>query len=67
MTWTWRLPAIVSSRLASPALTDEGQLLRLLEMVDLGGEIVPPERDAEQEFHPRHDAVTIADAETDLD
>jgi hypothetical protein len=27
-------------------------------------EIVPPQRDAEQELHPGHDAVAIADAET---
>ncbi len=32
-------------------------------MVDLGGQIVPAQRHAEQEPHPRHDAVTIADGE----
>src|SRR5215472_18794093 len=41
----------------------EGQPLRLLAVVDLGREIVPPQRDAEQELHPAHDAVAIADAE----
>src|SRR3989440_4896757 len=43
------------------------QLLRLLEVVDLGGEIVPPQRDAEQKPHPRHDPVAIADAQPALD
>ena len=28
------------------------QLLRLLEVIDLGGEIVPPQRDAEQKPPP---------------
>src|SRR5215472_15682755 len=36
-------------------------------MVDLGCQIVPPQRDAEQELHPGHDPVAIADAETALD
>src|SRR5438874_2968798 len=43
------------------------QLLRLLEVVDLGGKIVPPQRDAEQKPHPRHDPVAIADAQPALD
>src|SRR5215831_12397333 len=43
------------------------ELLRLLEVVDLGGEIVPPQRDAEQKPHPRHDPVAIADAQPALD
>ena len=42
---------------------DERQLLLLLEVVDLGRQIVPPQRDAKQELHPGHDAV--ADAEID--
>jgi hypothetical protein len=33
----------------------------------LSGEIVPPERHTQQEPHPGHDAVTIADAEPVLD
>ena len=41
---------------------DQRQLLRLLDVVDLGREIVPPQRDAEQESHPRHGAIAIADA-----
>jgi hypothetical protein len=45
----------------------EGQLLRLFEVVDLGCEIVPPQRDAEQEPHSGHDPVTIADAVTSFD
>src|SRR6185295_4942713 len=43
------------------------QLLRLLEVVDLGCEIVPPQRDAEQELHPGHDAVAIGYAEAGFD
>ena len=45
----------------------ERQLLRLIEGVDLGGEIVPPQRDAEQKLHPRHDPVAIGDAQPALD
>jgi len=45
----------------------EWELLRLLEVVDLGREIMPPQRDAEEELHPGHDPVAIADAETTLD
>jgi hypothetical protein len=37
-------------------------LLRLAEMIDLGGKIQPPQRHAEQEPHSGHDAVAIADA-----
>src|SRR5262252_10959409 len=40
---------------------DERQLLLLLEVVDLGREIVPPQGDAKQELHPGHDAVAVAD------
>jgi hypothetical protein len=36
-------------------------------VINLGGEIVPPERDTQQEPHPGHDAVAIADAEPALD
>src|SRR5215467_14152448 len=36
-------------------------------MVDLGCQIVPPQGDAEQELHPGHDPVAIADAEAALD
>jgi hypothetical protein len=39
----------------------EGQLLWLLKVIDLGCEIVPPQRDAEQEPHP------VANAEAGLD
>src|SRR5215831_18004223 len=45
----------------------ERQPLRLLEVKDLGREIVPPQRDAEQKLHPGHDPVAIADAQTALD
>jgi hypothetical protein len=36
-------------------------------VINLGGEIVPPERDTQQEPHPGHDAVAIADAQSALD
>jgi hypothetical protein len=45
---------------------DQRQLLRLLEVVDLGGEIVPPQRDAQQKPHPGHDPVAIGDAQPAL-
>ena len=35
-------------------------------MVDLGRQIVPPQRHAEQELHPGHDPVAIADTEAGL-
>jgi hypothetical protein len=35
-------------------------------VVDLGYEIVPPQRDAKQELHPGHDPVAIDDAVTAL-
>jgi hypothetical protein len=35
-------------------------------VVDLGRQIVPPQRDAEQELHPGHDPVAIADTEVGL-
>src|SRR5262249_26967332 len=44
----------------------ERQLLRLFEVVDLGRQIVPPQRDAEQERHAGHDAIAIADADAGL-
>jgi hypothetical protein len=37
------------------------------EVVDLGHEIVPPQRDAEQELDPGHDPIAIADAVTGFD
>ena len=43
------------------------QLLRLLEMPDLGRQIVATQRDAEQEAHPGHDPVAVADAGAALD
>src|SRR6516225_1709145 len=58
MTCTLRLPDMASSRLASSGLITSGSL---------GGEIVPPQRDAEQKPHPRHDPVAIADAQPALD
>ena len=45
---------------------DQRQSLRLLEVIDLGGKIMPPQRHAEEELHARHDAVAIADADTAL-
>ena len=41
-------------------------LLRLTEMIDLGGKIQSPQRHAKQEPQPSHDAVAIADAHARL-
>jgi hypothetical protein len=41
-------------------------LLRLAEVIDLGGKIQSPQRHAEQEPQPGHDAVAIADAHARL-
>jgi hypothetical protein len=35
-------------------------------MIDLGGEIEPPQRHAKQEPQPGHDAVAVADAPAGL-
>src|SRR5208337_1509991 len=43
------------------------QLLRLLHVPDLGRQIVAAQRDAEQEAHPGHDPVAVADAGAALD
>src|SRR5262245_47819920 len=66
MTCTLRLPDMASSRLASSGLITSGSFCGS-EVVHLGGEIVPPQRDAEQKPHPRHDPVAIADAQPALD
>src|ERR1700741_3304275 len=42
------------------------QLLRLLDVPDLGRQIVATQRDAEQEPHPGHDPIAVADARTAL-
>ena len=41
-------------------------LLRLADVIDLGGKIQSPQRHAEQEPQPGHDAVAIADAHASL-
>ena len=46
---------------------DERQLLRLRGDRFLGNKVESPERDTEQELHPGHDAVAIADAHAALD
>jgi len=38
-----------------------------LDVIDLRGEIMPTQRDAEQELDAAHDAVAIADARAALD
>src|SRR5271165_6794703 len=43
------------------------QLLRLLHVPDLGRQIVATQRDAEQEAHPGHDPIAVADAGAALD
>ena len=42
------------------------KLLGLAQVIDLGGMIEPPQCHAEQEPHPRHDAVAGADAHAGL-
>jgi hypothetical protein len=41
-------------------------LLGLTEVIDLGGKIQSPQRHAQQELYPGHDAVAIADAHAGL-
>src|SRR5713226_6104506 len=41
-------------------------LLRLMDVIDLGGKIQSPQRHAEQEPQPGHDAVAVADAHAGL-
>ena len=41
-------------------------LLRLTDVIDLGGKIQPPQRHPEQEPQPGHDAVAVADAHIGL-
>src|SRR5215467_3982351 len=67
MTPSLRLLAIVSSRSALLGAHGKRQLLLLLEVVDLGRQIMPPQGDAEQELHPGHDPVAITDAQTRFD
>jgi hypothetical protein len=43
------------------------KLLRLLDVPHLGRQIVAPKRDAEQEPHPGHDPIAVADARAALD
>ena len=43
------------------------QLLRLLDVPDLGRQIVATQRDAEQEAHAGHDPIAVTDARTALD
>jgi hypothetical protein len=43
------------------------KLLRLLHVPDLGRQIVAAQRHAEQEAHPGHDPVAVADAGAALD
>src|SRR6202051_1073474 len=45
---------------------DERNLLRLPDVIDLGGKVQSPQRDAEQEPQPGHDAVAVADARARL-
>jgi hypothetical protein len=41
-------------------------LLGLAKVIDLGGQIEPPQRHAKQEPHPGHDAVAVANAHAAL-
>ena len=58
---------MVRTRLTSSGLNTGGSFLRLLEMPDLGRQIVVTQRDAEQEAHSGHDPVAVADAGAALD
>jgi cytochrome b561 len=53
-------------RCAAHRADHQRYLLRLAEMIDLGGEIEPPQRHAKQETHSGHDAVAVADAHAGL-
>ena len=59
-------PAIASSRFASSWTQDQRNLLRLLEVENLGRQIVPAQRDAEQEAQPGHGGVARHDANAGL-
>src|SRR5208282_191114 len=61
-----RLVAMVRTRLTSSGL-NRRQLLRLLDVPDLGRQIVATQRDAKQEAHPGHDPIAVADARAALD
>src|SRR5262245_51777452 len=70
MAWTLRLPALARSRSASAGLMGghrERPLLWLRGVVELGCQIVPPQRDAEQKLHSGHDGGTIDYAEAGFD
>jgi hypothetical protein len=58
---------MVRTRLIPSGLRTGRQLLRLLHVPDLGRQIVEAQRDAEQEAHPGHDPVAVADAGAALD
>ena len=50
----------------SPSAHHLRNRLGLAEMIDLGCKVQPPQRHAQQELHPGHDAVAIADADSAL-
>ena len=61
-----RLLATASRRLRLVRAHHQRDLLRLTDVIDLGGKIQSPQRHAEQEPQPGHDAVAIADAHAGL-
>ena len=63
---TLRLLATASRRHVSSGSSAQRYLLRLTDVIDLGGKIQAPQCHAEQEPQPGHDAVAIADAHAGL-
>ena len=61
-----RLLATASRRLRLVRAHHQRDLLRLADVIDLGGQIQSPQRHAEQEPQPGHDAVAGADAHAGL-
>ncbi len=58
---------MVRTRLTFLRAQHRRQLLRLLDVPDLGRQIVATQGDAEQEAYPGHDPVAVADAGVALD
>ena len=59
--------AVVVPRADLVGAYHQRKLLRLLDVPHLGRQIVATQRDAEQEPHPGHDPIAMADARTALD
>ena len=55
-----------ANRLGLVRAHDQRNLLRFTQVINLGRKVLPPQRHAEQELHPGHDAVAIANAHPGL-